>query len=334
MYTIDVAKGATNVSVDLEIIDDSDGTPELGVLFNTAGIDLQYRRDFSNAVSITEIDLTTPALDDAHEDGGFLHTGNGVYRFDVPDAAFATGQEKVVISGTVTGMIVIPVTVQLVNEIDLGSDGRVLVTANAHTSGQTIAAVTGDTKQTADHTANIAAVLVDTGTTLPARFTGIEGATFNTSTDSLEAILNTGNADWLTGAGGSSPTVSQITADMDANSTKLASIVGDTNELQLNQGNWLTATGFNVGKTGYTLTVQDWNTVTPLDAAGIRSAVGLATANMDVQFTASVTATGFATPTNITAGTIASVTNKVSADIDSINGVTITGDGSGTPFNV
>ena len=37
------------------------------------------------------------------------------------------------------------------------------------------------------------------------------------------------------------------------------------------------------------------NTITPLDAAGIRTAVGLASPNMDTQFTASATATGFST---------------------------------------
>lgn len=49
---------------------------------------------------------------------------------------------------------------------------------------------------------NVDAILVDTGTTLPARFTGIEGATFSTSTDSLEAIRNRGDSAWTTGAGG------------------------------------------------------------------------------------------------------------------------------------
>lgn len=38
----------------------------------------------------------------------------------------------------------------------------------------------------------------------------IQGATFSESTDSLEAIRNRGDAAWLTGAGGSSPTVAQI----------------------------------------------------------------------------------------------------------------------------
>ena len=108
-----VTKDSTNVSVELYIIDSTDGTPEVGVVFNTAGIDLNYRRDSAAVVSITEIDLTTPALTDAHEDGGFLEVGNGRYRLDVPDAAFATGVDKVTIGGTITGMVVLPYVVML-----------------------------------------------------------------------------------------------------------------------------------------------------------------------------------------------------------------------------
>lgn len=43
---------------------------------------------------------------------------------------------------------------------------------------------------------------------------------------------------------GEVPTVEQIRAEVDSNSTQLAAIVADTGELQTNQGNWLTATGF------------------------------------------------------------------------------------------
>jgi len=50
---------------------------------------------------------------------------------------------------------------------------------------------------------NVDAILVDTGTTLPATLTDIEGATFVTGTDSLEAIRNRGDSAWTTGAGGS-----------------------------------------------------------------------------------------------------------------------------------
>ena len=41
------------------------------------------------------------------------------------------------------------------------------------------------------------------------------------------------------------PTVAAIRAEMDANSTKLTDIAADTDELQSNQDNWLTATGFS-----------------------------------------------------------------------------------------
>jgi hypothetical protein len=108
-----IKKGSTNISVELFIIDSTDGTPELGVLWNTAGIDLNYRRDGAVVTSITE--ATLAALTTAHTDGGFLHVANGRYRLDVPDAAFATGVSQVTFGGTVTGMVVMPVTFQLVN---------------------------------------------------------------------------------------------------------------------------------------------------------------------------------------------------------------------------
>lgn len=108
-----VKKGSTNVSVELYIVDNTNGTPELGVLYNTAGIDLNYRRDLAAVTTITEVTLA--ALTTAHADGGFKEIANGRYRLDLPDAAFATGVSEVTIGGTVTGMVVYPVTVQLVD---------------------------------------------------------------------------------------------------------------------------------------------------------------------------------------------------------------------------
>lgn len=106
-----ITKGATNETVELFIIDEDTGVPELGVLYNTSGIDLWYQRPGAAKTSITEATLS--ALTDAHSDGGFLEIDDGMYRLDLPDAAFATGVSHVTIGGTVTGMIVRPVTVQL-----------------------------------------------------------------------------------------------------------------------------------------------------------------------------------------------------------------------------
>lgn len=104
--------GTTDVSVVIRIIDSTDGTPETGVVWNTAGIDLEYRREGATSTNITE--ATLAGLDSAHADGGFLHIGNGYYRLDLPDAACAAGVAGVLVHGTVTGMVVIGCYVQLV----------------------------------------------------------------------------------------------------------------------------------------------------------------------------------------------------------------------------
>lgn len=121
-----VKKGVTDRSVTLRIIDDADGTPELAVVFNSAGIDLWYRREGAAKVSITE--ATLAALTTAHADGGFLHIGDGEYRLDLPDAAFATGANHVDVGGAVTDMIVVGGRVRLV-DYDLEDTVRLGLTA-------------------------------------------------------------------------------------------------------------------------------------------------------------------------------------------------------------
>ena len=161
-----IQKGSVDRSVDIYIIDSTDGTPEVGVLFNTAGIDLKYRRDLSAVVSITE--ATLAALTTAHADGGFLEIGNGVYRLDLPDAAWATGADHVTIFGTVTGMIVLPVTVQLVEynpEAALATPTNITAATGVVLSGvthtgaviPTVTTLTGHTAQTGDSFARIGA---------------------------------------------------------------------------------------------------------------------------------------------------------------------------------
>ena len=108
-----VKKGSVDRSVTLRIIDNTTGLPVTDRVYNSSGIDLWYRRELSAKVSITEAtlaDLTT-----AHADGGFLHIGDGEYRLDLPDAAFATGAQHVDFGGTLTGYTVIGGRVRLVD---------------------------------------------------------------------------------------------------------------------------------------------------------------------------------------------------------------------------
>lgn len=115
-----VVAGSTDQSVVIRIIDSSDGTPETGVEHDTSGIDLWYRREGATATSITEAALA--ALDSAHSDGGIEHIGDGYYRLDLPDAAFAAGADGVMVGGTVTDMIVIGCYVPIVDLSDQFED--------------------------------------------------------------------------------------------------------------------------------------------------------------------------------------------------------------------
>lgn len=112
MNNLNIKAGSVDISVVIRIINSTNGTPETGVVFNTAGIDLQYRRE--GAASVAILEATLAALTTAHTDGGFLHIGNGYYRLDLPDAAVATGAAGVLVHGTVTGMVVIGCYIQLV----------------------------------------------------------------------------------------------------------------------------------------------------------------------------------------------------------------------------
>lgn len=166
--------GVTSKSVVLRIIDATDGTPETGVVFNTSGIDLQYRREGAASVAITE--ATLAALTTAWSSGGFLHIGNGYYRLDVPDAALAAGVEGVLIHGIVTGMVVIGAYVQLVayNPFDVVRLGlTALPNAAAEAAGglYTRGSGAGQLNQTANGRADTNAISLS-GTTLTARDIG------------------------------------------------------------------------------------------------------------------------------------------------------------------
>jgi hypothetical protein len=171
------------------------------------------------------------------------------------------------------------------------------------------------------------AILVDTGTTLPATLTDMSGATFASSTDSLEAIRNRGDTSWITGGGGSAPTVSQIRIEMDNNSTRLAAINIDTDDLQVNQGDWLTATGFaTTAEIANVPTVAEFNARTLLaasyfdpatDAVANVTLVGTTTTNSDMRGTNSaLLASGYTAPDN------AGITSNGNA-ISALNNITV-----------
>jgi len=228
--------------------------------------------------------------------GGATHISNGIYSavldatdtntlgdlviYCHPTGALATKIEYTVLPAASYDALIVNglndlSAAQVNTEVDTGLsdyDGPTNTEMEART-------VTSSTYATAANLATVDgivdAILVDTGTTLPATLTDIAGSGFVSSTDSNEAIRNRGDLSWVTGGGGSAPTVSQIRTEMDDNSTKLAAIVGDTNELQTNQGNFATATGFAT-----TAEIADVPTVAEFNARTIASSNYATAANL------------------------------------------------------
>lgn len=119
-------KDVASRSVYLKVIDNTTGLPVNSLAYNSTGIALWYRRDGAAVTDITEVTLA--AVTTAWTSGGFIYLRDGVYRLDVPDAAFATGVNQVYIGGTFTGYTVIGGVVQLV-DIDMEDAVRQGMTA-------------------------------------------------------------------------------------------------------------------------------------------------------------------------------------------------------------
>ena len=102
-----IAPDAVDQSTVLRALDSTTFQPYTTFAYNTAGIDMWYRREGATKTSITE--ATLAALDTAHSDGGIIHIGDGYFRLDLPDAAVASGVDGVTVGGTATGVVIIGV---------------------------------------------------------------------------------------------------------------------------------------------------------------------------------------------------------------------------------
>ena len=109
-----VALNQNNVSIHLRCLNDSDGTPATGLLAADAGHEIWYQRGFDTAV-VTDggsaADLTL--ITDAHSDWGFIEVRVGLYRVDLPDAAYADGVGSVTAGMNATGISSIGKTVDI-----------------------------------------------------------------------------------------------------------------------------------------------------------------------------------------------------------------------------
>ena len=100
MAKLAIKKGAVDQSLYIFVEDSSKttGVGLAGLTYNTSGLSASYVRPRGARVAITLANVTVTG---AHVDGGFVAVDGtnmpGLYRFDVPDAVFATGVSSAVV---------------------------------------------------------------------------------------------------------------------------------------------------------------------------------------------------------------------------------------------
>lgn len=107
-----VALNQKDVSVRIRMLTDADGTPATGITDASAGHVISYQRGFDTALvtdggSAADLALITSA----HSDWGFFEIGEGWYRVDFPDAAFAEGVGSTLCTMATTAESAVSVTV-------------------------------------------------------------------------------------------------------------------------------------------------------------------------------------------------------------------------------
>jgi hypothetical protein len=91
-----VLAGATDQTVLVRADTITTGAPNESVTNATSGLQIRYKRGATGAV--TTVSPASQTSTGAHADGGIVHLHGGVYRVDLPDAAFASGAPWVVIT--------------------------------------------------------------------------------------------------------------------------------------------------------------------------------------------------------------------------------------------
>src|SRR5678815_1034372 len=120
MPKLSVKPGTTSLTVYLLIQDSSvtTGAGLTGLVFNSGSLVASYVRPLAARSAIT---LATQTTTGAYSSGGFVEVDAtnmpGIYRFDVPDAAIASGVRSVVIMlKGATNMVPLPIEIDLSNQ--------------------------------------------------------------------------------------------------------------------------------------------------------------------------------------------------------------------------
>ncbi|QKD16786.1 hypothetical protein HGP13_17865 [Mesorhizobium sp. NZP2077] len=329
-----IKKGATSQSVYFDVLDSTSttGGRKTGLAFNTSSLVAYYVRNQGTATAITL--ATLAAANTAWSSGGFKEVDAtnmpGIYRLDVPDAAFATGagDDVVIVLKGATGMVQASVDVQLVawdpqdsvragltalpnaaaeaagglytrgtgaGQINQDANGRVDANAKAWAGTATtltsglpdvnMKTITAGIIAAASFAANALDAVWSTATRVLTAGTNIALAkgTGVTGFNDLSAAEVNAEADTaLSDAGVTSVRQAHLDADVSSRSTYAGADTAGTTTLLSRLTN--TRAGLlDHLDADISSRMATFSYTAPLDAAGTRSALGLASANFDTQ---------------------------------------------------
>lgn len=171
-----IAPGTTSLITFVRVLD-VNGSPITGLVFNSTGLLSKYTLPGAASVAIT---LATQTVTGAYSSGGFVELDatafSGVYRFDVPNAAIASGAESIISIYGYTGMST------MVMEFDMAANA-VLQTGQLFIKKATAVAFPFVMISASDHFSPI------TGRTVTAT-RSIDGGAFGACTNAVSEIAN------------------------------------------------------------------------------------------------------------------------------------------------
>ena len=315
-----VTKGATSQTVYVEVLDSTSttGGRKTGLAYNTSSLTAYYVRNGGSATAITL--ATLAAANSAWSSGGFKEVDStnmpGIYRLDVPDAALAAGSGDsvaITLKGA-TGMAQVSAEIQLV-AVNLQDAVRAGMTALPNAAAEAAGGLytrgtgAGQINQPANGMVD-ANVVRNAGTAITAaagiqevKVASIAAAAITATSIASDAITDAKVASDVTIASVTGA-VGSVTGNVGGNVVgSVASVTaGVTLAASAVQAIWdaLTSALTTVGSIGKLLVdnidaaissrLATASYTAPLDAAGTRTAVGLASANLDTQIATLATA--------------------------------------------
>lgn len=234
-----VKAGTTSKQVEFVLRDSSTGQGYTGL--TSSDVNMSYFREGDSGGSIGI--GTFSGNIGAFSAGSFVEVDStnmpGLYQLDIPDAALASGVDAVTISITATGVIdkylrICLLSVDLRDATDMGLTNldATVSSRSSHTAANVADSVWTETL--ADHSAGA-------GSTAEALAGAGGGSSAPTAAEIYTEFTTGTNAD----AFKADVSALATQASVDTVDSNVDAILVDTNELQTNQNNWLTATGFS-----------------------------------------------------------------------------------------